>query len=222
MRSSKSRGFAPFELIICLVIITLVLGLAVYKTSSNLDTSTRVRATMIHLQMMARLIENQKRALGAYPLSLAALREKNIYLTTTGNRAGYASEIELRTPWNGPYLKKHNPYKDPSYLPDVVYKINLAELYPAMEGELGYLFEAPNVLAYTITNENAPRGGEENFNTFAQALIKKCNNTDTVPIPPRARNLSHSYVTGTAAQPCGYAAYRDQIEYVTYYITRYE
>ena len=220
MKSSNNAGFSTVEFAIIIFVVLLVSGVILYAGIAGSSNETRARAALSHLKIMANLLENQKRILGEYPLTLAAMRNKSSYLTPGGNRAGYTTPAELRLPWAGPYLKNYVPYEDQNYLPDIVYKIDLAEIYPEMEGELGYLFEAPKVLAYTLTNENSP-SGEEDFDDFARILVKKCNNTDQIVIPPRLQNYSHSYVTGSPAAPCGYATYRGKIEYVSYFITRY-
>ena len=220
MTSIKAQGFSALEIISVLVVLALVAALVYYKTIDGVNHQTRARAALNHIKLMGTLIETQKRALGDYPRTLKAMRDKTAYLAPGGNQAGYTTEAELRTPWDGPYLTQHQPYPDPNYLPDVVYKINLDDIFPGMEGELGALFEAPKILAYVLTSENAASGLDA-FSTFAYAVIKKCNNVTTVTIPPRPRALSHSYVSPSPTQPCGYAALGDKIEYLTYYLHQY-
>ena len=217
----RPKGVTLIETITILIVLGVLLSLLYYKSAGGLNPEVRARAAHNHLKLMGERIENQKRHLGDYPLTLLAMVQKSRYLGPGGNRADYTTESELRGAWTGPYLTQHAPYQDPNYLPDIIYKINLDNIFPGLEGQLGYLFEAPQILAYVITVENAA-DALDGFNAVARAAIKKCNQTATVEIPPRSRLLSHSYVVPSAIQPCGYAALGDKIEYISYFIKHYQ
>ena len=221
MRSSNSKGVGVIELVIVLLCLGLLSALIYYKGFYYRNDGFHAKTVLAHLKVMANLIEKQSRELGAYPLSLQAMIDKNEYLRPEGNSKGYTTEAELRQPWNGPYLTNYRVYK---YLNGFDYyryfKISLANIHRNLEGNLRKTYQNEKILVYAVTSEDA-YDARDRIHAFAEKLIKQCNGSERLP-PARRSSVSFAYHHGNHLAPCGFFTADGSITDITYFITELE
>ena len=218
MESSNSKGFSLIEVLVVLLCLGVLSALIYYKGFYFRTDGFHAKTVLTHLRVMGDLIEKQRRELGAYPMSLQAMVDKNEYLLPAGNSKGYTTEAELKQPWNGPYLTNYRVFP---YLNGFDYyryfKINLTNIHPNLRGNLRKAYENEKVLVYAVTNEDA-YDARNRIHAFSEKLIKHCNGSERLP-PTQRRSLTFTYHIGNHFAPCGFYMTEGIITDVTYFIT---
>ena len=217
MKSSPAKGFSAIEIVSVLICITIISAIVYLKGFEVKSNDLIARATLAHIKLMVDYIEKQKRELGAYPMSLQAMVDKNEYLRPDGNSKGYTSEEELKTPWNGPYFTGHHvsPYLNGFHYYRY-FKISLDNIHPGMTGSLRKHHNDNKILIYTVSREDANEAAGK-FHPIAEKIIYNCNGSDYNRVALR-QSQSHYSTYGNIFAPCAYDATDGKITDVTYYL----
>ena len=219
MQSSKSKGFSALEFIVIFIIVGIIAPFIYYKSFHYKTDDFIARAGVAHLKLMARLVEKQKRELGAYPMSLGAMVDRDEYLHPRGNSKGYTRETELKNQWNGPYLKNHPVYPNPYFRRSArFFKIDLSHIMPGMTGDLRRAFDRDDMLVYSITYEDAPDLFSRMHAVALKAIIR-CNGEAIRPIVLRGAREFYT-VIGNHITPCGFSSRQKKLTDVTYFISQ--
>ena len=178
----SSPGMSALELTMVIIVMTVILAVYLFKASDSDINPARVKTIVTHLKLMGNMVENQKRHLGYYPISIDAMLSLPAYLPLAGNSSGYIiTEADLRNPWSGPYLKGLLIGEEVTGSQRRKY-IDLGEMIAP--GVRGYIeFSPRNDLAGTVHHYSIygiNRASAAAVSALAEKILNKCNYEDGV------------------------------------------
>ena len=214
MKKSSNKGMSVIEVIAVLIVLTIVFSVYLLKAAGPNTDSLKVKTIVNHMKLVANKIENQKRHLGSYPLSINAMLDKNEYLKANGNYSFITDENRLRNKWNGPYLQGVKLQKtqfditiDSLDLKDILkYDIN---------GYIGIIGNNRKRGVYYVIYTNSRKADKE-IDRLADRILNLCNNEENAV---RIKSsVFREYLPENTLKPCGYRSGNGEINKLYYYI----